>query len=72
MSDTESTEEIRETTRLLRELDRVVDESSMIRDIAVKYEALRDLERLTGPSHGTRTLREEIVSLENRLRLTRA
>lgn len=71
MSDTESTEEIRETTRLLQELDRVLDESSMIRDIAGKYEALRDLERLTGPSRGTRMLRKEIIRLENRLRLVR-
>jgi len=72
MSQPDNMEATRETARLLTELDRVLDESSVMRDIASKYQALRDLERLTGPSRGTRLLRKEILVLEDRLRLVRA
>jgi hypothetical protein len=72
MSQTDDSQDTRETTRLLGELDRALDESSVIRDIASKYQALRELERLTGPSPGTRLLRKEILKLEIRLRLARS
>ena len=62
----------RETTRLLTELDRALDESSVMRDIAGKYQRLHDLERITGPTRITRLLRREIRALENRLKLARA
>ena len=71
MSQADDSQETRETARLLIELDRALDESSVIRDITSKYQVLRDLERLTGPSRVTRLLREEILQLENQLRLTR-
>ncbi len=72
MSQADDSQDTRETARLLTELDRALDESSVIRDIASKYQALRDLELLTGPSHGTRRLRNEILELENLLRLARS
>ena len=72
MSQTEDLRETCETTRLLGELDRVLDESSVIRDLANKYQKLSELERLTGPSQGTLNLRKEILRLENRLRIARA
>lgn len=71
MSQADESQATRETARLLTELDRALDESSVIRDIASKYQALRDLERLTGPSRATRLMREEIRKLEKRLRLAR-
>ena len=71
MSQTDDLQETRKTAHLLTELDRALDESSVIRDIASKYEVLRDLERLTGPSRVTRLLREEILKLENQLKLAR-
>ena len=72
MNQSDDSQEVRETARLLTELDRALDESSVIRDIATKYQVLRDLERLTGPSQGTLRLRKEILRLENRLRIARA
>jgi len=71
MNQTDDSQETRETARLLSELDRALDESSVIRDITSKYQELRDLERLTGPSRVTRLLREEILKLESQLRLVR-
>jgi hypothetical protein len=65
----EDRDDNRETARLLTELDRALDESSVIRDIAGKYQRLHDLERITGPTRSTRLLRHEIRVLENRLRL---
>ena len=67
----EDREDNRETARLLTELDRALDESSVMRDIAGKYQRLHDLERITGPSRVTRLLRREIRLLESRLRLER-
>lgn len=72
MSQPDNTEATRETARLLTELDRALDESSVMRDIAGKYQRLHDLERITGPSRITRLLRREIRLLEARLRLARA
>jgi len=56
-----------ETSRLLSELELVLDRSSTIRAIARYREQLYDLESLTGPSPRTRTLRAEINRLEQRL-----
>jgi len=61
-----------QTGRLLAELDRVLDESSALRDIMRRYEQLRELESITGPSPRTRGLREEISRLERRLRSGRS
>jgi hypothetical protein len=72
MSQPDNTEVTRETARLLTELDRALDESSVMRDIASKTQRLHDLERITGPTRFTRLLRREILALENRLRLARA
>jgi hypothetical protein len=72
MTQIDDSQDTRETSRLLGELDRALDESSVIRDLANKYQKLRDLERLTGPSQSTLMLRKEILRLENRLRIARA
>jgi len=72
MSQTDNTEATSETARLLTELDRALDESSVIRDIASKTQRLHDLERITGPTRFTHLLRREILALENRLKLARA
>lgn len=67
MSQIEDTEAIRETKRLLNELDDALDYSSALREIFEKYEQLRQLERVTGPSRVTRLLRRQIRNLEDRL-----
>ncbi|HKJ53526.1 MAG TPA: hypothetical protein VKB27_18675 [Gammaproteobacteria bacterium] len=72
MSQPDNTEATSETARLLTELDRALDESNVIRDIASKTQRLHDLERITGPTRFTRLLRREILVLENRLKLARA
>ena len=61
-----------ETSRLLSELDSAIDHSSMLRDIVNCRERLRDLERITGPSRKTRSLRRQIELLESRLALARS
>ncbi len=61
-----------ETSRLLSELDRVIDHSSVMRDILRKYEHIRSIENITGPSRLTRIMRKEIQIMESRLRLVRA
>ncbi len=62
----------KETSRLLSELDQVINHSSALRDIVKRREQLYDLERLTGPSPQTRTMREEIMRMEQQLREDRA
>ena len=57
-----------ETSRLLAELDQVIDQSSAVCDILRHYERLRDLESITGPSPATLGLRREIRLMEQRLR----
>ncbi len=61
-----------ETSRLLSELDQAIDQSSVMRDIVRKYEHIRNIENLTGPSRLTRIMRKEIQIMESRLRLVRA
>ena len=56
----------RETARLLNELDAVLDQSSRLCEILDKYEQLRHLERITGPSRITQLLRQQIRGLEDR------
>jgi hypothetical protein len=70
-TDTESEVTI-ETSRLLSELDDAIDQSGTLRDIVDRYECLRNLESLTGPSPRTRVLRKEIKLMELKLRLERA
>lgn len=65
------TEITNETSRLLSELDQAIDHSSIIRDIVSRREQLYDLERLTGPSRKTRTLRKEINLMEQQLQSQR-
>ena len=48
-----------ETSRLLSELDLAIDESSVMRDIISKYEYIRSIENITGPSNMTRIMRKE-------------
>jgi hypothetical protein len=61
-----------ETSRLLAELDRALNQSSLMREILRRHEQLQALESITGPSLKTRTLRNEIARLETRLRVERA
>ena len=61
-----------ETSRLLSELDQAIDQSSVMRDIVRKYEYIRSIENLTGPSRFTRIMRKEIQILESRLNVVRA
>jgi hypothetical protein len=65
--ETES-ESFGQTGRLLAELDRVLDESSALRDIMRRYEQLRELESITGPTPRARGLREELDLLQRQLR----
>ncbi|MCP4391136.1 MAG: hypothetical protein GY802_22780 [Gammaproteobacteria bacterium] len=62
-------EATRETSRLLSELDQAIDQSSVMRDIIRKYEYIRSIENITGPSRLTQIMRKEIQTLENNLRL---
>lgn len=67
-----ASEVIIETSRLLSELDYVIDQSGVMREIVDRYECLHSLESLTGPSPKTRILRQEIKLMELKLRLDRA
>ena len=60
-----------ETSRLLSELDRAIDRSSVTREIVARYQRLRSIENITGPSRLTRVLRKEIQIMESRLRSLR-
>ena len=71
MTKNKSMEATRETSRLLSQLDLAIDESSVMRDIISKYEYIRSIENITGPSRVTRILRQEIRILESRLQLAR-
>lgn len=64
-------EAISETSRLLTELDQVIDHSSVMREIIRKYEYIRSIENITGPSKLTRIMRKEIQIMETRLRQVR-
>ena len=60
-----------ETSRLLSELDQAIDRSSAMRDIIGRYERLRSIENITGPSRLTRIMRTEIRSMEIQLERVR-
>ena len=72
MKQNNNMEAIRETSRLLSELDLAIDESSVMREIISKYEYIRNIENITGPSRLTRIMRKEIQLMEKRLRLARS
>ena len=65
-------ESANETSRLLEELDQVLNQSSAMRDILQRYKLLHDLESITGPSRKTSSMRREIELMEQRLRVERA
>ncbi len=67
-----NTEATSETSRLLTELDQVIDQSSVMREIIRKYEYIRSIENITGPSRLTRIMRKEIQLMESKLRRVRA
>ena len=71
MKQNKNTDATCETSRLLSELDLAIDESSVMRDIISKYEYIRSIENITGPSRMTRIMRKEIQIMESRLRLVR-
>jgi predicted nucleotide-binding protein (sugar kinase/HSP70/actin superfamily) len=56
-----------ETSRLLTELDQAIDQSSVMREIIRKYEYIRSIENITGPSRLTRIMRKEIELMESKL-----
>ena len=72
MRQPDETDVTRETTQLLNELDDALLHSSALREVLEKYDELQGLERVTGPSRLTRTLRREIHLLEERLGRVRA
>lgn len=71
MSKLNNMEVTRETSRLLSELDRAIDHSSVMRDIIRKYEHIRSIENITGPSKLTQIMRKEIQIMESKFRLVR-
>ena len=71
MKSDKNMEAVRETSRLLSELDLAINESSVMRDIINRYETIRNIESITGPSSMTRVMRKEIQILESRLGLVR-
>ena len=60
-----------ETTRSLAQLDDVIDQSIVMREIVNKCQRLHSLESITGPSEKTRALRREIELMERALRFDR-
>ncbi len=71
MRDPVDLEATRETSQLLSELDLAIDQSGVVREIISKYECIRNIENITGPSRLTRIMREETQIMENRLRTAR-
>lgn len=72
MSQHNNMEATHETSRLLSELDRAIDQSSAMREIVRRYEHIRSIENITGPSRSTRIMRKEIQLMESKLRLVRS
>jgi hypothetical protein len=62
-----STKVAMETSRLLTDLEDVLDQSSVMRDIVDKYERLHSIEDIAGTSCRTRDLRKEVESMEREL-----
>lgn len=72
MSKHNNMEATSETSRLLSELDKAIDQSSAMREIMRKYEYIHSIEKITGPSRMTRIMRKEIQLMESKLRIVRA
>ena len=47
----------RETSQLLSELDLAIDQFGVMREIIGKYDCIRSIENITGPSRLTRIMR---------------
>lgn len=60
-----------ETAQLLEELEQIIEQSSLVREIVAQTELLHNIERTTGVSMRTRFLREEIARMELRLKCLR-
>lgn len=56
-----------ETNQLLNQLDHVIDQSCVMREIINRSERLHRIERVTGPNLKTRQLRREIEAMEIKL-----
>ncbi len=71
MKSVEDIEDTAATSMLLHELDRMLLESRLLRDLISLDQRLRGIERITGASYQARELRAEIRRLEYRLEATR-
>lgn len=60
-----------ETSQLLSQLDQVIDQSSLMRDIVNRWENLHRIEGITGPSPRTKIMRQEVEVIESKLKLAR-
>ncbi len=60
-----------ETSQLLSQLDQVIDQSGLIRDIVNRWERLHRIEGITGPSRCTKIMRQEIEAIESKLKSAR-
>jgi hypothetical protein len=65
--DRESNSPILETSQLLKQLDQVIDQSSLMQDIVSRWESLHRIEGITGPSQRTKIMRQEIELMESKL-----
>lgn len=59
--------DIGDTSRLLGELDLVIEQSNLVREIVKKSVQLRNIEQITGPSKRTEQMRHDIAAMEARL-----
>ena len=71
MDKNQDPEDLAETSDLLSDLDNIIDQSSLVRDIVIRYQHLHNIEQVTGPCKSTEFLRRQIVNLENRLQSAR-
>ena len=62
---------IDETTQLLAELEQILEQSNLVREIVAQTELLHNIERTTGVSMRTRFLRDKIAEMESRLKCLR-
>ncbi|MFT5399301.1 MAG: hypothetical protein ACI9LO_003612 [Planctomycetota bacterium] len=60
-----------ETSQLLSVLHQTIDQSSLLRQIVSCNERLHNIEKVTGPSLRTESLRREILHMENLLKFSR-
>ena len=69
--DRDASSPIHETSQLLSQLDQVIDQSSVMREIVNHSEQLHRIELITGPSRLTNLMRQEIDAMEIRLKSAR-